>query len=328
MCSSFTYLGTRHPRKKEGKKNLVSTCVTEHIVMSHVRWTLSYDDSFVWAIRLFYMPVRDMAHGNVKRMMDSFMSSTWSIHMCNVTHSHMQHDTFTCATWTWPIRLCKMTRLYDSLICQCVRVKCYTYDAVYLSHSTCWCVRITYMMQSVRVILWLVGCSVSRSFCHMYDTVCSSYFVTRLKQCIRVISLHHTCDMTPAHVWRILTCNMTASYAQHDAYICAIWLLHMYNMAHHICDMPPAHWWYAGFLATRVLSGAIGHSILRTSVKPRRIPLSNSQDPELVLLSSNAYKRAEPILDPSSFQLFWKIKFWERGIDGLDPARGVEAPWY
>jgi len=43
----------------------------------------------------------------------------------------------------------------------------------------------------------------------------------------------------------------------------------------------------AGFLATRVLPGAIGHSILRTSVKPRCIPLSNSQDPELALLSSN-----------------------------------------
>jgi len=44
---------------------------------------------------------------------------------------------------------------------------------------------------------------------------------------------------------------------------------------------------YTGFLATHVLPGAIGHSILRTSVKPRYIPLSNSQDPELVLLSSN-----------------------------------------
>ena len=43
----------------------------------------------------------------------------------------------------------------------------------------------------------------------------------------------------------------------------------------------------AGFLATRVLPGAIGHSILRTSVKPWYIPLSNSQDPELVLLSSH-----------------------------------------
>ena len=39
----------------------------------------------------------------------------------------------------------------------------------------------------------------------------------------------------------------------------------------------------AGFLATRVLPGAIGHSILRTSVKTWCIPLSNSQDPELVL---------------------------------------------
>jgi len=46
---------------------------------------------------------------------------------------------------------------------------------------------------------------------------------------------------------------------------------------------------WTGFLVTHVLPGVIGHSILRTSVKPRRIPLSNSQDPELVLLSSHFY---------------------------------------
>jgi len=45
-----------------------------------------------------------------------------------------------------------------------------------------------------------------------------------------------------------------------------------------------------GFLATRVLPGAIGHSILRTSVKPRYTPLSNSRDRELVLLSSHDVK--------------------------------------
>jgi len=55
----------------------------------------------------------------------------------------------------------------------------------------------------------------------------------------------------------------------------------------------------SGFLATRVLPGAIGHSILRTSVKPRYIPLSNSQDPELVLLSSHfCYPSG---IDPRSF---------------------------
>ena len=45
----------------------------------------------------------------------------------------------------------------------------------------------------------------------------------------------------------------------------------------------------AGFLATRVLPRVIGRSILRTSVKPRCIPLSDSQDPELVLLSLNIF---------------------------------------
>jgi len=54
-----------------------------------------------------------------------------------------------------------------------------------------------------------------------------------------------------------------------------------------------------GFLATRVLPGAIGHSILRTSVNPRRIPLSTSQDPELVLLSLDLYYPSG--IDPWSF---------------------------
>jgi len=36
------------------------------------------------------------------------------------------------------------------------------------------------------------------------------------------------------------------------------------------------------FLATHILPGLIGHSILRTSVKPQYIPLSHSQDPVLL----------------------------------------------
>jgi len=44
-----------------------------------------------------------------------------------------------------------------------------------------------------------------------------------------------------------------------------------------------------GFLATCVLPGAIGLSMLRTSVKPRYIPPSDSPDPELVLLSSTFF---------------------------------------
>ena len=57
----------------------------------------------------------------------------------------------------------------------------------------------------------------------------------------------------------------------------------------------------SGFLATRVLPGAIGHSILRTSVKPRCIPLSNSQDPELVLLGSHL--NCPSGIDPGYFDI-------------------------
>jgi len=46
-----------------------------------------------------------------------------------------------------------------------------------------------------------------------------------------------------------------------------------------------------GFLATRVLPGAIEHSILRTSVKPWYISLSHSQDPEVFLSFFLGFRR-------------------------------------
>jgi len=39
----------------------------------------------------------DMTHSHVWH--DSFTCVTWLIHMCDMTHSHVWHDEFTCVTW-------------------------------------------------------------------------------------------------------------------------------------------------------------------------------------------------------------------------------------
>ena len=65
---------------------------------------------------------------------DSFISVTWLIHMCDMTHSYVCHDSFICVTWlihiyvwhdsiicvTWLIHMSDMTHSYvwhDSFIC-------------------------------------------------------------------------------------------------------------------------------------------------------------------------------------------------------------------
>jgi len=47
-----------------------------------------------------------------------FVCVTWLIHMCDMTHSYVWHDSFICVTW--PTHMCDMTHSYvwnDSLIC-------------------------------------------------------------------------------------------------------------------------------------------------------------------------------------------------------------------
>ena len=58
----------------------------------------------------------DMTHWYVWH--DSFLCVTWLIHMCDMTHSYVWHDSFICVTWL--IHMCDMTHSYvwhDSFIC-------------------------------------------------------------------------------------------------------------------------------------------------------------------------------------------------------------------
>jgi len=50
----------------------------------------------------------DMTHSYVWH--DSFICVTWLIHMCDKTHSYVWHDSFICVTWL--IHMCDMTHSY------------------------------------------------------------------------------------------------------------------------------------------------------------------------------------------------------------------------
>jgi len=68
------------------------------------------DSYLTWLIHLC-----DMTHSCVWH--DSFMCVTWLFHMCDMTPSYVSRDSFICVTWL--IHMCDMTRSYvwhDSLI--------------------------------------------------------------------------------------------------------------------------------------------------------------------------------------------------------------------
>ena len=115
--------------------------------------------------------------------------------MCDMTHSYVWQDLFTCVIWL--IHMCDMTPSYVWL------------DLYVLPHSY--------------FVTWLIHmCDMTPSYVwhdsiHMCD-VTHSYFVTRLI---------HMCDMTPSYVWNDSThmCDVTHSYF-------VTWLIHMCDMTH------------------------------------------------------------------------------------------------
>jgi len=122
---------------------LIHTCTT--IQVSDVTHSRIHYNLYVWydsfTHTIIYMC--DMTHSHIQQFMrvtckgswvwhDSFLSVTWLIHtcdmthwicltrlihMCHVTHAHMWYDSFICVTWL--IHMCDMTLSYvwhDSLI--------------------------------------------------------------------------------------------------------------------------------------------------------------------------------------------------------------------
>jgi len=182
----------------------------------------------------------DMTHSYVWH--DSFICVTWLIHMCDMTHSYVWQASFICGTW--PICLCDVTFSYvwKWLIRWCDRTHSYVGHGAFIEE------------------MWLI---------HMHDMACSMCVacLSRLHVCVYMCVYVFMCDMTDSYVrhdsitaayrgawlshlsWHdSSTCvtrlihmwDMTCSYVFHDSVIYMTWLIHMCDMTQ-IFQHPGGH---------------------------------------------------------------------------------------
>jgi len=142
----------------------------------------------------------------------------WLVHMCDMTHSYVWHDSFIRVTWlivchdsficvTWLIHVCGMTHSYvwhDWLVLMCDKT-----DA-HVCHDSFVCV--------------------PRASCDMIH----SYVWHELS--MGVTWILHMCDLTHSYVWydsciyviwRMHISDMTHSYVWHDSVLCLTCLTHV-----------------------------------------------------------------------------------------------------
>jgi len=117
---------------------------------------------------------------------------TWLIHMCDMTHSHVWHDSFTCVTWL--IHMCSMT----------VEVEMsHVSDTCVMSHthfdpSDTWISHWTHMNQSCHTYEWVMSRISSPS--PEPDEVRRVMSVTQ-ESCHTDISNHVRYESVMAHMW-------------------------------------------------------------------------------------------------------------------------------
>ena len=165
----------------------------------------------------------DMTHSYVlhwhilggERSGQSWNHNAKRIHMCHMTHSHVWHDSFICATWhilggkrsgqSWNhnakcIHMCDMTHSYvwhDSFTCATLAYSRWRAEWLKLksqrqTHSYVW-------HDSFTRVTWLV---LGGERSGQIEIVAQSTFMG-------VTRLFHMCVMTQAHVWRDLFTRVT-----------------------------------------------------------------------------------------------------------------------
>jgi len=118
------------------------------------------------------------------------------MHMCDMTHAYVWHDSCICVTWL--MHMCDITHAYvwhDSCICVTWLVRMYNMTHTYVRHD------------SFIFVTWLIQiCDMTHS-----DVWHDSF------RCV---------------TWLIQMCDMTHSYMWHDSCICVTWLVRIYDMPH------------------------------------------------------------------------------------------------
>jgi len=168
---------------------------------------------------------------------------TWFIHICDMVHSYLRHDSFTRVTWL--IYNFEMAHIYvwrDSLLHVLSKTQ----------QDVTWLI---YMCDRTRLYVW------HDSFTRLELLV---YDITRLRSwrdSFMCVTWLRMCDMTYSYAWHdlftcvtwlIQMCDMTYEHVWHDSFICVTWLIHIGTWLFRMCyishaqasDMTYSHVWH------------------------------------------------------------------------------------
>jgi len=191
-----------------------------------------------WLIHMW-----DMTHSYVRH--DSFICATWLIHMCDMTHSYVRHDSFICATW-----LIYMSDTTHSYTCIYIFVFVCAPQASDRGRARRECrlsnvirrLLIIHMCDSFICVTWLIPTrNVSRLYKYLYIYMYCVLMLTasfwsraRAKRVPPATAAYASSpvlcvchDSVISATWFIHMCDMTHPYMWHDLFPYAIWLICM-----------------------------------------------------------------------------------------------------
>jgi len=228
----MTHQTKKNPHVWHDDYDLLHPCVTWLIHVCDMAHLYLWRDSFIWLTWLIYVKwlflmynrcqkfhICNMTHHTKKSTCVTWLILTGLIHVCDMTHSCVWHDSLICVTWL--IYICDMTKILESVIG--VVHHTVTYDWV-MSH---------------------INFSPSR---HDEYRRCVCLHVCRfhILHACRFHILHacrfhilHADEYTYTHgthvymyacvPWLIHAWGMTHPFVRHDSFICVTWIVHMYN---------------------------------------------------------------------------------------------------
>jgi len=179
----------------------------------------------------------------------SFIRVTWLIHTCDVTHSHMWHDSFTRSD---------MTHSYAS----CIQLVCHSFIDTHsltlfhscnVTHSNMWRDSVVPPLSPLpsrsAPYCWVTRLIHTKWHNATIRVVCLMHTSGTTLIRWHSLTLMHTCDVTHSHMWRdsvvpllsplpsrsvpyccvtilIRTSDMTHSHVWHDSFIRVAWRIH------------------------------------------------------------------------------------------------------
>jgi len=232
------------------------TCATwRHYVCNVPHWRARHD-SLISRTRLYATTDNLGAYNLVRLMHESCRARLLFLYatcLIDVSHSCVQHDSFTCVTWL--IHMCDMTHshvLHHSL-------RCVTYAKQTCAYATHSCTK-KLMQTDARTQMIYVRATVSTNIwmswsmnepCHLNEYV--THELTHM--CYMALSLVRH-DSFICATWLIHMCSLALSRVRHDSFVCATWLIHVCDMTRshvlhgsftcatwriHVCDMTHSH---------------------------------------------------------------------------------------